>query len=105
MRRGRRVRRHVPSSRIQLACNEYRRGVSNMAGAVKAVRKYDASRRQEQARATRLAVIQAAQALFVEHGYGRTTMADVARTAGVSVETVYANFRNKPTLLHRVWDI
>ena len=69
------------------------------------VRKYDASRRQEQARQTQRAVIVAAQQLFIEQGYGRTTMADVARAAGVSVETVYANFRNKPTLLHRVWDI
>jgi AcrR family transcriptional regulator len=43
--------------------------------------------------------------LFIEQGYGRTTMAEVARTAGVSVETVYAAFKNKATLLHRVWDI
>src|SRR5919107_2459208 len=74
-----------------------------MAEAVK--RRYDSSRRQEQARATRRAVLQAAHDLFVSQGYGRTTMADVAATAGVSVETVYAAFRNKATLLHRVWDV
>jgi AcrR family transcriptional regulator len=68
-------------------------------------RRYDASRRQEQARATRRAVLQAAHDLFVSQGYGRTTMADVAASAGVSVETVYAAFRNKATLLHRVWDV
>jgi AcrR family transcriptional regulator len=72
---------------------------------VKRVRRYDSSSRQEQARRTQLAVIRAAQQLFVEHGYGRTTIAAVAAAAGVSAETVYANFKNKPTLLHRVWDI
>jgi AcrR family transcriptional regulator len=72
---------------------------------VKPPRKYDSSRRQEQARRTQLAVIRAAQQLFIERGYGRTTIADIAATAGVSVETVYANFKNKPTLLHRAWDI
>src|SRR5919107_6063720 len=74
-----------------------------MAEAVK--RRYDSSRRQEQARATRRAVLQAAHDLFVSQGYGRTTMADVAAAAGVSVETVYAAFKNKATLLHRVWDV
>ena len=72
---------------------------------VKAPRRYDASRRQEQARQTRLSVLHAAHDLFVEKGYGRTTIADVARAAGVSAETVYGAFRNKPTLLHRVWDV
>jgi AcrR family transcriptional regulator len=76
-----------------------------MAAVVKRVRKYDASRRQAQARDAKLAIIRAAHDLFVERGYGRTTMTDVAEAAGVSVESVYASFRNKPTLLHRVWDI
>jgi AcrR family transcriptional regulator len=74
-----------------------------MADAVK--RPYDGSRRQEQARATRRAVLRAAHDLFVGQGYARTTMAEVAAAAGVSPETVYAAFRNKPTLLHRVWDV
>jgi AcrR family transcriptional regulator len=68
-------------------------------------RSYDSSRRKEQARETRRAVLQAAHDLFVEQGYGRTTIADVARAAGVSPETIYATFKNKKTLLHRVWDI
>jgi AcrR family transcriptional regulator len=76
-----------------------------MARAVKPPRKYDSTRRQEQARQSRLSVIRAAQRLFVEQGYGRTTMADIAAAAGVSVETVYAAFGNKPTILHRAWDI
>jgi AcrR family transcriptional regulator len=76
-----------------------------MAKAVKPVRKYDASRRQAQAKESRLAILKAAQSLFVEQGYGRTTIAEVARKAGVSAETVYGAFGNKATLLHRVWDI
>jgi AcrR family transcriptional regulator len=72
---------------------------------VKKMRTYDSSRRRAQARETRRAVLDAARELFVEQGYGRTTIADVARSAGVSVETVYSAFGNKATLLHRVWDV
>ena len=68
-------------------------------------RRYDSSRRQEQARENRRRIVAAAQALFVDQGYGRTTIADIAEAAGVAVETVYAAFRNKPTLLHRAWDV
>lgn len=74
-----------------------------MSKAVK--RQYDSSRRQEQARQTSRAVLKAAHDLFVANGYGRTTIADVARAAGVSPETIYATFKNKATLLHRVWDV
>ena len=68
-------------------------------------RSYNASRRQEQARVTQRAVLEVARDLFVEHGYGRTTIKDVAVTAGVSAELIYATFGNKATLLHRAWDI
>ncbi|MCU1599885.1 MAG: regulatory protein TetR, partial [Frankiales bacterium] len=68
-------------------------------------RPYDSSRRQEQARATRRAVLETARDLFIERGYGRTTVKDIAVQAGVSAELIYAAFGNKPTLLHRAWDI
>lgn len=68
-------------------------------------RRYDSTRRQQQARENRLRILAAAHGLFVDQGYGSTTIADVARAAGVAVETVYSAFRNKPTLLHRAWDI
>lgn len=68
-------------------------------------RRYDSSRRQEQARATERAVLRAAHDLFVRDGYGRTTIDDIAREAGVSAPTVYARFGNKATVLHRVWDV
>ena len=66
-------------------------------------RSYDASRRQAQARQTRQRVIEVAHDRFVSHGYGRTTIADVARGAEVSVETVYSAFGTKANLLRRVW--
>lgn len=68
-------------------------------------RSYDSTRRRAQARETHRAILRAAHDLFVEQGYGRTTIAQVAERAGVSVETIYATFRNKATLLHRTWDV
>jgi AcrR family transcriptional regulator len=68
-------------------------------------RAYDSSRRKAQASETRAAIVRAARDLFLEQGYGRTTIADIARAAGVSVETIYSAFGNKATLLHKAWDI
>lgn len=69
----------------------------------KVKRSYQSKRRIEQAAETRRRIISAAHDLFVGQGYGRTTIAEVAGAAGVSVETVYAAYRNKPTLLRQVW--
>jgi AcrR family transcriptional regulator len=74
-----------------------------LADAVK--RSYDSSRRRQQAEETRALIVRTARDLFVERGYGHTTVADIAQGAGVSVETIYAAFGNKATLLHRAWDI
>jgi AcrR family transcriptional regulator len=68
-------------------------------------RQYNSVRRREQAGETRLRIIRSAHDLFVDQGYGRTTIAQIARTAGVAVETVYATFGSKPKLLHEVWDV
>jgi AcrR family transcriptional regulator len=76
-----------------------------MPRAVKPPRRYDASRRQAQARATRRAVLDAARERFLEQGYARTTIAAVATGAGVSVETVYKAFGNKPGLVKAVFDV
>jgi AcrR family transcriptional regulator len=54
------------------------------------VRTYRSPLRQEQARRTRTAVLDAAGRLFVSKGYGATTMKDIAAEAAVSVESVYA---------------
>ncbi len=68
-------------------------------------RSYDSSRRRAQADETRAAIVRAARDLFIEHGYGHTTIADIAGVAGVSVETIYESVGNKATLLHKAWDI
>jgi AcrR family transcriptional regulator len=62
-------------------------------------RAYRSPRRREQAADTRRRVLAAAAALLAEHGYAGTTIAAVAREAGVSAETVYAAFGNKRTLV------
>ena len=66
-------------------------------------RSYDASGRQARAQETRQRIIDVAHDLFIRQGYGRTTIADIARGADVSVETVYAAFGNKAALLRKVW--
>jgi len=68
-------------------------------------RRYDSSRRRAQAEDTRSAIVRAARDLFLDQGYGRTTIADIAGSTGVSVETIYAAFGNKAALLHKAWDI
>jgi len=67
-------------------------------------RSYDASGRQAQARQSRLAVLRTARRLFLDRGYAATTMAAVAASAGVSVETVYKAFGNKAGLVKAVFD-
>ncbi|HEY1487863.1 MAG TPA: helix-turn-helix domain-containing protein [Micromonosporaceae bacterium] len=71
-------------------------------------RPYDSRRRRERAqeerRATRNRVLEAATRLFVANGYTGTTMADIAREAGVAMQSVYAAGRSKADLLHEAVD-
>jgi AcrR family transcriptional regulator len=62
-------------------------------------RRYRSPLREQQAGQTRAAVIAAATRLFAEKGWAATGMRDVAGAAGVSIETVYANFRSKSEVL------
>ncbi len=62
-------------------------------------RRYHSPRRQAQAAATRRAVLSAARELFVGNGYSATTVANIARRAEVSQDTVYATVGGKPALL------
>ena len=68
-------------------------------------RPYDSSRRQEQARQTRRAVVEAARTLFLERGYAGATVPAVAAAARVAVPTVYKAFGNKAGLLKAVFDV
>ena len=68
-------------------------------------RAYDASRRREQARARRLAVVLAARELFETGGFRQTTIAAIAKQAGVSSESIYKTFGTKAALAKAVFDI
>jgi AcrR family transcriptional regulator len=77
--------------------------------ASRAKRPYDATRRrergEEERRATRRRVVEAARHLFLTRGYVATTMADIAREAGVAVQSVYSAGQSKADLLHLVTDL
>jgi AcrR family transcriptional regulator len=66
-------------------------------------RPYDARRRRQRAeeerQATQTRVIEAATRLFAANGYKGTTMADIAREAGVAMQSVYTAGRSKADLL------
>jgi AcrR family transcriptional regulator len=73
-----------------------------MADAVK--RRYDNSRRQAQAQATRRKVTDAAQRLFTQHGYPATTLEAIGEAADVPLPTLYRLFGSKRALLAAVLD-
>lgn len=50
----------------------------------------------------REAIVEAARELFTTIGYETTTMAEVARKAGIAVGTVYLYYKNKQELLQAV---
>jgi len=68
-------------------------------------RPYDNARRQAQVRATRLRIIEAAKALFIEHGYPATTLEATAAAADTSLPTLYRLFPSKRALLRAVLDV
>lgn len=71
---------------------------------VKPPRRYDASNRREQARRNREAVLDVAQRRFLSHGYGVTTVSEIAQESGVSPETIYKAFGGKAGLVKAIYD-
>ena len=69
---------------------------------VKRQRRYDSTRRQEQARQTREAILAVARRRFVDHGFAATTISAIAGEAGVSVDTIYKGFGGKPGLVRAI---
>lgn len=59
----------------------------------------------EKSRQTRRRILQAASELFVDQGYGATTLQGIAQRAGVAVQTIYFAFGNKPSLLKELVDV
>jgi AcrR family transcriptional regulator len=68
-------------------------------------RRYESTRRQEQARASRAAMLEAARALFLSHRYAGTSLPMVAEAAGVSLQYVYKVFGNKAGLVKALFDV
>ena len=65
-------------------------------------RRYDSTRRRAQAAQTREDILRAAREAFLRRGYPGTTLAVVARDAGVAVETIYRAFGGKAALFKAV---
>lgn len=69
-------------------------------------RVYASRLRLENAQATRARITAAAHDLMVSRGYADTTMAEVARLAGVAVQTLYTSCPGgKPGLAKMVYDV
>ena len=68
-------------------------------------RSYDSPARRAAAERTRRRVLAAAHRLFTTQGYDDTSVAQIARRARVSVDTVYAAVGRKPQLLLAVHDM
>lgn len=60
--------------------------------------------RSQRAQETRARMLRSAYELFTERGYPATTMADVAKRAGVAVQTVHFTFGTKGALLQHTYD-
>lgn len=67
-------------------------------------RAYRSPRRAEGAARTRSRIVSAARTMLRDKGYARTTVTEVARRAGVSVDTLYTSVGRKPQLVLAVVD-
>jgi AcrR family transcriptional regulator len=69
------------------------------------VRSGDGKRGQARTRLARTAVVEAARTLFLERGYGTTTMEAISERADVPVATVYRLFSSKRGILKALLDV
>ncbi|WP_444678170.1 TetR family transcriptional regulator [Halomonas sp. E19] len=63
-----------------------------------------ARRTKAEAAATREMLLDAAEAIFLEHGVARTSLEQIARHAGMTRGAVYWHFRNKADLFRAMLD-
>ena len=76
----------------------------NQASGVK-TKTYRSPLREAQAKATRLNIIDRAAALFVERGYGATSIEAIAEAAGVGRATVFTSVGGKAAVLKAAYDV
>ncbi|MEU4098105.1 TetR family transcriptional regulator [Streptomyces sp. NPDC026673] len=67
-------------------------------------RVYVSPLREQAAARTRAVILEQAEVLFAERGYGRVTVADIAAAAGVASKTVFASVGSKSDILDRIVD-
>jgi AcrR family transcriptional regulator len=67
--------------------------------------RYTSSARKAQVQATRQAIVRTARQLFARQGYAGTSMADIAREAGVAIQTIYSSVGSKQALLREMNDL
>ncbi|OBJ54050.1 TetR/AcrR family transcriptional regulator [Mycobacterium asiaticum] len=68
-------------------------------GPAKSTRRYTSTLRAKAALDTRRTILEAAMRLFLERGYGRVTVNDIATEASLAVPTVYASTGGKAAIL------
>ena len=66
---------------------------------IKATRRYVSEMRSQAAEATRARVLAVAKKLFADRGIDRVTIAEIAKTAGVSLSTVYSLYKSQGGIL------
>jgi AcrR family transcriptional regulator len=64
---------------------------------------YNSPRRRDAALATRAAILENAQALFLARGYAKVTVGDIAAAARVAVPTVYGSTGGKAEILRALF--
>src|SRR5271169_2070805 len=70
----------------------------------KAARPYHSARRAQGAADTRATILATAMGLFLEHGYAKVTVADIAKDASLAVPTIYASVGGKSAVLATLID-
>jgi AcrR family transcriptional regulator len=68
-------------------------------------RSYDSALRTEQARLTRVRILDAARTLLIDGGYQSMTIAALARAADVSTQTIYNAIGGKAAVIKAVYDV
>ncbi len=76
-----------------------------MSEPLKTKRRYQSTKRTQQAANTQRKIVQAARELFLTKGYTTTTITEIAAAAGTSPETIYATYGSKAAILSRLVDM
>ena len=70
----------------------------------KSTRPYRSALRARAAAETRRNILDTAMSLFLEHGYGKVTVNDIAAAASMAAATVYASAGGKAAILSTLID-